>query len=161
MKTADLCDEYTDLFILCRTPFHSYGKKKEFHGEIRTVQVYEDNVLVKESLETIEAGTVLVVDGGGSLNCALLGDRLAAIAAERNINGVIINGCVRDSADLAGIDIGIKAIGTCPLKSEKRGEGAKGGKLSFGGTEWVSGQYVYADDDGVIISEKPLHSRLG
>lgn len=161
MKTADLCDEYADRLMLCRTPFHSYGKKRGFWGEIRTVEVYEDNALVKESLETIEAGTVLVVDGGGSLNCALLGDILAAIAAERNINGIIINGCVRDSTDLAGIAVGIKAIGTCPFKSIKRGEGTKGGSLSFGEIEWIPGQYVYADDDGVIVSEKPLHSKLG
>ncbi len=161
MKTADLCDEYADRLKLCKTPFHSYGKNKEFHGEIQTVQVYEDNVMVKECLETIKAGTVLVVDGGGSLNCALLGDRLAAIAAERDINGIIINGCVRDSTDLAGIAIGIKAIGTCPFKSEKIGKGSKGESLSFGEVEWIPGQYVYADDDGVIISDKPLHAKLG
>ena len=161
MKTADLCDEYADSLKLCKTPLYSYGKKREFHGEIRTVEVYEDNALVKESIETIEAGTVSVVDGGGSLNCALLGDQLAAIAAERKINGIIINGCVRDSNDLAGIEVGVKAIGTCPFKSIKRGAGKKGEALSFGEVEWIPGQYVYADDDGVIISEKPLHEELG
>ncbi len=161
MKTADLCDDYADRLKLCKTPFNSYGKKKEFQGEIRTVETYEDNSMVKESLETIEPGTVLVVDGGGSINCALLGDQLAAIAAERNINGIIINGCVRDTADLAHIEVGIKAIGTCPFKSKKGGKGIKGGTLTFGEAEWIPGQYVYADDDGIIISEKPLDVKLG
>ena len=157
LKTADLCDEYAEVLKLCRTSFYSYGEKKEFHGEIRTVEVFEDNALVKESLETLEAGTVLIVDGGVSKNRALLGDMLAAIAAERNISGVIINGCVRDSRDLAGIEVGIKAIGTCPFKSIKRGEGKKGERLSFGEVEWIPGHYVYADEDGIIISEKPVH----
>ena len=161
MKTADLCDEYADWLKLCKTAFYSYGKKKEFNGEIRTVEVYEDNSIVKECLETIEPGTILVVDGGGSINCALLGDQLAAIAAKRKISGIIINGCVRDSADLAHIDLGIKAIGTCPFKSNKRGEGTKGSTLSFGNVEWIPGQFVYADDDGIIISEKPLDSKPG
>ena len=157
LKTADLCDEYAEVLKLCKTSFYSYGEKKEFHGEIRTVEVFEDNALVKESLETIEAGTVLIVDGGGSKNCALLGDRLAAIAAERGISGIIINGCVRDSKDLADIEVGIKAIGTNPFKSIKRGEGKKGERLSFGEVEWIPGHYVYADEDGIIISEKPVH----
>ena len=161
MKTADLCDDYAASLKLCRTYFHSYGKKREFHGEIRTVEVYEDNALVKESLQTIEPGTVLVVDGGGSFNCALLGDQLAAIAEERNIHGIIIHGCVRDSGDLANINVGIKALGTCPFKSIKRGEGKKDETLSFGEVEWIPGQYVYADDDGIVISEQPLHKKLG
>ena len=161
MKTADLCDDYAASLKLCRTYFHSYGKKRDFHGKIRTVEVYEDNALVKESLQTIEPGTVLVVDEGGSFNCALLGDQLAAIAEERNIQGIIIYGCIRDSGDLADINVGIKALGTCPFKSIKRGEGKKGNTLSFGEVEWVPGQYVYADDDGIDISEQPLHKELG
>lgn len=157
MKTADLCDDYAEQFKLCKMDLSSYGGKKEFHGFIQTVEVFEDNSLVKESLQTIEPGTVLVVDGAGSRNCALLGDLLASIAADRQINGIIINGCVRDSAELTNIPVGIKAIGTCPFKSKKRGEGKKNIHISFGDIEWVPGQYVYADDDGILVAEKPVH----
>ena len=158
MKTADLCDKYADQLKLCKLPLSSYGGKKEFHGFIRTVDVFEDNSLVKESLQTIEPGTVLVVDGAGSRNCALLGDLLAGIAADRKISGIIINGCVRDSSELAAIPVGVKAIGTCPFKSKKRGEGTKHIPLSFGEVDWIPGQYVYADNDGILIAERPVHT---
>lgn len=158
MKTTDLCDDYADQLKLCRMDLSSYGGKREFHGYIQTVDVFEDNSLVKESLQTIEPGTVLVVDGAGSRNCALLGDLLAGIARDRQINGIIINGCVRDSAELATIPVGIKAIGTCPFKSKKRGEGTKDIPLSFGEVDWIPGQYVYADDDGILLAEKPVHT---
>ena len=151
MKTADLCDDYADQLKLCRMDLSSYGGKREFHGYIQTVDVFEDNSLVKESLQTIEPGTVLVVDGAGSRNCALLGDLLAGIARDRQIN-------VRDSAELATIPVGIKAIGTCPFKSKKRGEGTKDIPLSFGEVDWIPGQYVYADDDGILLAEKPVHT---
>jgi len=158
MKTADLCDEYADQLKLCKLSLSSYGGKKEFHGFIRTVEVFEDNSLVKESLQTIEPETVLVVDGAGSRNCALLGDLLAGIAADRKISGIIINGCVRDSSELAAIPLGVKAIGTCPFKSKKRGEGTKNIPLSFGEVDWIPGQYVYADNDGILIADKPVHT---
>ena len=157
MKTADLCDDFADQLVLCKLNFRSFGKKDAFHGVIRTVEVFDDNVLVKDSLETIEPGSVLIVDGGGSTNCALLGDRLAAIATERNINGIIINGCVRDSQELSKINTGIFALGTCPFKSKKHGEGCKNTTLHFGEVEWIPGQYVYADADGVLTARSPVH----
>lgn len=155
-QTADLCDEHTSEVQVSDMDFRSYGKKKRFSGKIETVKVFEDNVLFLEALETVPEGSVVVVDGGGSRRCALIGDRLARIAESRKLAGVIIYGCVRDSAELATIDIGVFALGTNPLKSRKKGEGERDLTLHFGGVTWKPGTYVYADEDGVIVSEKPL-----
>lgn len=155
-KTADLCDDYSNEIQVMGSSLRSFGKRKKFSGPIVTVKVFEDNVLVRGALETIPAGSVLVVDGGASQRCALLGDRLGEIAQTRGLAGVIINGCVRDSAELAGLDVGILALGTHPLKSKKEGKGETNIPLSFLSMDWKPGHYVYADEDGVIISEKKL-----
>lgn len=155
-QTADLCDEHASVVQVSDLDFRSYGKKKRFSGKIETVKVFEDNVLFLEALETVPAGSVIVVDGGGSKRCALMGDRLAGIAESRGLAGVIIYGCVRDSADIANIDIGAFALGTNPLKSNKKGEGERNLTLHFGDVTWKPGSYVYADEDGVIVSEKAL-----
>lgn len=157
-KTADLCDDHSEHVQVCKIDFHSYGKKARFFGKIETVKVHEDNVLFLQALESVPENAVVVVDGEGSRNCALMGDRLAGIAASRRLAGVIINGCVRDSADLANINIGIFALGTTPLKSKKEGKGERGGMLEFGGVTWKPGDYVYADEDGVIVSGRELIS---
>jgi len=155
-KTADLCDEFGKELEVCQQEFRSYGKKKQFDGPISTVRVFEDNTLVKQSLETIPEGNVLVVDGGGSKRCALVGDMLGEIAVNRKLAGVIINGCVRDSAELAQLDIGILALGTNPLRSKKDGKGEKDIIVTFGGIDWNPGDYIYADEDGIVISSKKL-----
>ncbi|MBE3570416.1 MAG: ribonuclease E activity regulator RraA [Bacillales bacterium] len=155
-KTADLCDEFYEELQVCKLEFYSFGKKKRFSGPISTVKVFEDNVLVKEALQSIPKGNVLVVDGGGSRNCALLGDRLGEIAQNRELAGVIINGCARDTADLAEQEIGVLAIGSMPLKSKKEGKGERDIVLHFGEVEWVPGHYVYADEDGVVLAPRPL-----
>lgn len=155
-KTADLCDEYISEIQVCNLEFHSYGKRKRFSGKIETVNVYEDNVLFEEALESVPAGSVIVVHGGGSKNRALMGDRLADIAVSRGLAGVIINGCVRDSGDLVSMDVGILALGTNPLKSKKNGIGERDVSFSFGKVHWASGDYVYADEDGVVVSKKEL-----
>lgn len=156
IKTADLCDDYSNELQIIGSAFRSYGKRTSFSGPIETVKVFEDNVLVKGALETIPAGSVLVVDGGGSFRCALLGDRLGEIAQERGLAGIIINGCVRDSAELAQLDVGIFALGTNPLKSKKEGKGEQNISLSFLSANWNPGDYVYADEDGVVIAERKL-----
>lgn len=155
-KTADLCDEFSNSVQVIGSEFKSYGKRKSFSGPIYTVKVYEDNVLVKKALETIPAGSVLVVDGGGSKRCALLGDNLGLIAQNRGLAGIIIYGCVRDSAELANLDVGILALGTNPLKSIKKGVGDENIPLKFMSAQWNPGDYVYADEDGIIISPKKL-----
>ncbi len=156
VKTADLSDAYGKEVEVCQQEFKSFGKKKQFFGEISTVKVFEDNVLVNQALETLPEGNVLIVDGGGSRNCALLGDRLGGIAVTRKLAGIIINGCVRDTSDLANLDIGIFALGRNPLRSEKTGKGERDVSVAFGGITWSPGDYVYADEDGVIVSSKKL-----
>lgn len=156
MKTADLCDHYANQLSVCEDVFQSFGKKKSFFGPIKTVKVFEDNVLVKEALNTISAGSVLVVDGGGSKRCALMGDRLAAIAVKQKLAGVIINGCIRDSADIDNMDIGVLALGRNPLKSRKEGKGERDVTVSFAGVHFKPDWYAYVDEDGVVLSEQPL-----
>lgn len=155
-KTADICDEHASEVQVCKLDFHSFGKQRRFSGKIETVHVSEDNVLFEEALESVPAGSVIVVNGGGSRNCALMGDRLAEIAVSRGLAGVIINGCVRDSADLATMDIGILALGTNPLKSNKNGIGKRNVSFTFGDVHWKPGSFVYADEDGVIVSEREI-----
>ncbi|MCC3649274.1 MULTISPECIES: ribonuclease E activity regulator RraA [Cytobacillus] len=155
-KTADLCDEHSQELRICQQEFKSYGQKRKFSGPISTVRVFEDNVLVKESLESIPEGSVLVVDGGGSKRCALMGDRLGEIAQSRKLAGVIVYGCVRDTVELGRLDTGILALGSNPLKSRKEGKGDRSIPVTFGGIDWKPGEYVYADEDGVIVSSVPL-----
>jgi regulator of ribonuclease activity A len=157
IKTADLCDSFPETVQVCEPLFTSYGSVTGFDGPISTVRVYEDNVLVREALEDLAPGSVLVVDGGGSRRCALLGDLLASIAASRGLAGIIINGCVRDSRELAGIEVGVLALATSPLRSRKQGEGQRDVPVRFGGLAWVPGQYVYADEDGVVVTDGMLH----
>ncbi|MDQ0271502.1 ribonuclease E activity regulator RraA [Cytobacillus purgationiresistens] len=155
-KTADLCDEFSGELKVCQQEFKAYGMRRQFSGPISTVRVFEDNVLVLNALETIPAGNVLVVDGGGSRRCALMGDRLGKVAQDRGLAGVIIYGCVRDTAELATMETGILAIGSCPLKSKKAGKGDVDVEVKFGGIEWSPGEYVYADEDGVVVSARNL-----
>lgn len=155
-KTADLCDDYSNELQIIGSSLKSYGKRKSFSGPIVTVKVFEDNVLVKNALETIPAGSVLVVDGGASHRCALLGDRLGGIAQTRGLAGVIINGCVRDSVELSQLDVGILALGSHPLKSKKEGKGESDTIVSFLSVDWKPGSYVYADEDGIVIADRRL-----
>ncbi|RBP93091.1 regulator of ribonuclease activity A [Cytobacillus firmus] len=155
-KTADLCDDHSKELLICQQEFKSYGQKRKFSGPISTVRVFEDNVLVKEALESIPEESVLVVDGGGSKRCALMGDRLGEIAQSRKLAGVIIYGCVRDTVELGRLDAGILALGSNPLKSRKEGKGDRNIPVTFGGIDWKPGEYVYADEDGVIVSSKAL-----
>ena len=156
-KTADLYDAHEQEVQVCEPLFRSYGGQAKFCGPIATVLVFEDNVLVKEAIETVPSGSVIVVDGGGSTRCALLGDMLAEKAAARGIAGFIINGCVRDAAELSKMPLGVFAIGSNPRKSIKQGKGQRDITLGFGGVFWQPGHWVYADEDGVIVSPRPLH----
>ncbi|MEG3586547.1 MAG: ribonuclease E activity regulator RraA [Actinomycetota bacterium] len=153
--TADLLDDFPEAEVLPLS-FLSYGSKPNFYGEAVTVIAPEDNSLVRQTLETEGNGKVLVVDGEGSLNCALLGDRLADLAIKNNWHGVIINGCIRDSAVIKDMPIGIKAIGTNPRKSIKRGLGEVGTRIQIAGIQLETGFWIYADSDGVIIAKKNL-----
>jgi regulator of ribonuclease activity A len=156
-KTADICDLFSSRVEVCAPIFTSYGGAAAFSGPISTVEVHEDNVLVREALEDLAAGFVVVVDGGGSTRCALLGDKLASIAASRGLEGIIVNGCIRDSRELAGIEVGVLALATNPLRSNKQRTGRRDVPVRFGGVTWTPGQYVYADEDGVVVAREMLH----
>lgn len=151
LSVADLCDENEDSAEVCVLQFNDYGARRSFSGPIRTVRCHEDNSLVKSTLSEPGYGRVLVVDGGGSLHRALLGDMLAADAVKNGWAGVVINGAVRDTAVLAGMDIGIKALGSNPMRSVKRGEGVIDTPVAFGGVVFVPGDMLHADSDGVIV----------
>jgi regulator of ribonuclease activity A len=155
-KTTDICDEHGDKVHIAEPLFRDYGGRKTFHGPIATIRTYEDNSKVREALEEPGNGRVLVVDGKGSMRCALLGDQLAELAQSNGWAGVIVNGCIRDAEDVAKFEIGVKALATCPLKSEKRGLGEREVPVVFAGLLFQPGWMVYADLDGVIVSENPL-----
>lgn len=150
-STADLVDEHGGKLRVCGTQFRQFGGQRVFSGPVRTVSCYQDNGLVKELLATPGAGAVLVVDGRGSLDTALTGDLIAQSAVDNGWAGLVINGAVRDSAVLAGLPIGIKALGTIPRKSSKAGNGQVDVPVGFGGVTFHPGDLLYADDDGVVL----------
>jgi regulator of ribonuclease activity A len=156
LATADLCDQYTDLVQVALPIFNDYGGKKQFHGPASTVSVFEDNSLVRAALEEPGDGRVLIVDGGESLNCALVGDLLAQLGRDNGWEGIIVSGCIRDSAAIAGINIGIKALNTNPRKSVKKGAGDRDIPVTIAGVTFIPGAYIYADEDGILISHQPL-----
>ena len=127
-----------------------------FAGVISTIQCYEDNSLVKQTLGTAGEGRVLVVNGGGSLKRALVGDQIAANAAKNGWSGVLVFGCIRDSVEIANIDIGLKAIGTTPRKTEKRNVGIKDIPVTFAGVTFAPGDYLVSDEDGIVVGEQKL-----
>jgi regulator of ribonuclease activity A len=154
--TADLCDAFASGLQLAQPIFRDYGGVSRFAGPVETISVLEDNVLVREALERDGLGRVLVVDGGGSLRSALVGGRLAALARANGWAGLIINGCVRDSVETRQISLGIKALGTSPMPSGKSGVGERSVPVTFAGVTFAPGQFLYADEDGVVIAERNL-----
>ncbi len=155
-QTTDLCDANEGKVRAVAPVFRSYGGKTRFSGPIRTLKVFEDNALVRSTLETAGKGAVLVVDAGGSMRCAMVGDQLALLGVKNNWAGVIVYGCIRDSGPIASMEIGVFALGTHPMKSIKKGAGDVDIPVTFGGVTFTPGQYIYADEDGVIVSERPL-----
>ncbi|HEY4441715.1 MAG TPA: ribonuclease E activity regulator RraA [Candidatus Elarobacter sp.] len=156
ISTADLVDAHGDRVRGCETQFRSFGGVGSFHGPIRTVATLEDNALVREVLSTPGGGAVLVIDGGGSLRRALVGDVIAGLAVENGWNGLVINAAVRDVAALRTLPIGIKALGSNPVKSTKHRIGAVDVPVAVGGVLFVPGQHLYADEDGILVSETEL-----
>ncbi len=154
--TPDLCDEHPELVRVLEPMLSNFGGREAFRGEIVTVKCFEDNSLVKEHLATPGKGKVMVVDGGGSLRKALLGDMIAESAVKNDWAGVIIYGCIRDVSTVSGLDLGVQALATIPLKTEKRGIGDYNVPVTFGGVSFNPGEYIYADSNGVIVSTKPL-----
>ena len=154
--TADLYDEYGDELQVALPLFRDYGGKQVFSGEIVTIKCHEDNTLVRSALEQNGEGKVLVVDGGESLRCALVGDMLAKLGQDNGWQGIIVSGCIRDAAVISGIEIGVKALGTNPRKSVKKNRGDENISVEFAGVKFKPGDFVYADTDGIVVSGKSL-----
>jgi regulator of ribonuclease activity A len=153
--TTDLCDAHPEALAIATPVFRSFGGRRRFAGAIATVRCFEDNSLVRERLDEPGGGRVLVVDGGGSLRCALLGDQLGALGVRNGWAGVVVWGCVRDTEALGGMDLGVLALAAHPLRSVKRGQGEREVPVEFAGATFRPGHVLYADADGVVIAPVP------
>ncbi|BDB45751.1 MULTISPECIES: ribonuclease E activity regulator RraA [Mycobacterium] len=149
--TADLVDDIGPDVRSCDLQFRQFGGRSQFAGPITTVRCFQDNALLKSILSQPGSGGVLVVDGDGSLHTALVGDLIAELGRSNGWVGLIVNGAVRDSAVLRGIDIGIKALGTNPRKSTKTGAGQRDVEITLGGVTFTPGDIAYSDDDGIVV----------
>jgi len=154
LSTPDIIDSHPDLKTLI--DFQHFGGEKAFHGRVKTVRCFEDNSFVKKVLSNPSDSEVLIVDGGRSRHCALLGDLLAQMAKNNGWSGIIINGYVRDIEILRNIEIGVMAMGSCPRKSEKKDQGDKDVEISINDITINPGNWCYADENGVLISEREL-----
>ncbi len=152
----ELCDLYPQSVRVLTPIFHNLGGKERFYGQAVTVKCYEDNSLVKQQVTQAGHGNVLVVDGGGSLRRALLGDRLAEQALKNGWQGLVIYGCIRDVNAIAKLPIGVQALGVHPIKTEKRGVGDCHIPVTFAGVTITPDDYIYADNNGVLVSAQAL-----
>lgn len=152
----ELCDQYPEDVCVLEPMFMNFGGKERFYGEVVTIKAFEDNSLVREQVALDGTGKVLVVDGGGSLRRAMLGDMLAEKAAKNGWQGIVIYGCIRDVNAIGEIDLGVQSLATHPMKTDKRGLGDLNVPVTFGGTTIKPGDYLYADNNGVLVSDKEL-----
>jgi regulator of ribonuclease activity A len=152
VSTADLYDEHGEDLQSCSVQFRQLGGRSAFEGVVSTIQCHRDNALVTAALAEPGAGRVLVVDGGGSLESALMGDLIAASAVASGWEGVVIHGAVRDVAALRELDLGVKALGSNPRKSAKNGVGERDVVVSFGGVDFAPGLHLVSDDDGIVVT---------
>ena len=155
LSTCDLCDAHRDdasgAFRVLPPPWAAFGGVSAFHGHVSTVQCFEDNTLVRAALETAGAGRVLVVAGGGSLRTALVGGNLAVLAVRNGWAGIVVDGCVRDRAEMEACAVGVRALALCPMPPAKLGHGRRDVPVSVRGV-WVRpGEYLVADADGVVV----------
>ncbi|WP_374352833.1 ribonuclease E activity regulator RraA [Chitinimonas sp.] len=155
--TTDLSDQHGERLLVADPIFRHFGLRPCFAGPIATLKVFEDNSLVRSTLETEGHGRVLVVDGGGSLRCALVGGQLGELAVQHGWSGLVVWGCVRDTLELNALDVGIRALATHPRKSVKRGEGSSGMPVHFAGITFTPGWWLYADEDGIVVAPEPVH----
>lgn len=153
--TTDLSDAHPDLPVLAPL-FRDYGGRAAFHGHVRTLRVHEDNALVRATLETPGQGAVLVIDGGGSLRCALVGGKLGKLAEDNGWAGIVVFGAVRDSLELAACAVGVRALATHPKRSQKTGAGERDIPVTFAEVTFTPGAWLYADADGMLLSDARL-----
>lgn len=159
--TADLCDNHEHLInagqLRIVTPmFRCFGRRTAFYGQIATIKLFEDNSFVRAALQQEGNGRVLVIDGGGSLRRAVVGDQLATLAVNNGWSGIVVYGCIRDSAAIASMDIGVLALATHPQKTDKKNIGEADIPVSFGNATFRPGEWLYADGDGVLVASQPL-----
>ncbi|MCF7969343.1 MAG: ribonuclease E activity regulator RraA [Methylococcaceae bacterium] len=156
--TPNLCDQFGDTHHLQigEPIFLRFGGRSAFSGQVTTLKVFEDNVLIRKVLEETVTDGVLVIDGGGSHRCALLGGNLSRLACENGWAGIIVYGCIRDSVEINELPIGLRALHTHPLKSHKRGTGDRDKLISFAGINFRTGNYVYVDEDGIVVADEKL-----
>ena len=157
LKTTDLSDKHTTKVRIAEPiGFKDMGGNKIFAGQIFTIKCFEDNSFVRKALENDGTGKVIVVDGGASMRCALLGDMLGELGVKNKWNGVIVYGCIRDSAAMAQLAIGVKALNTHPLKSNKQNIGQENIPVHFAGIDFLPGEWIYCDEDGILVSATDL-----
>jgi len=161
--TTDLCDDNEPLLAsgelrVLPPVWRGWGRRPCFAGPVATVRCHDDNSMVRQSLETPGQGRVLVVAGGGSLRCALLGGNLAVLAEKNGWAGVVVDGCVRDTAEIDACAIGVRALAAHPRRSDRRGSGEREVAVEIGGVPIAPGDWCYADADGVVIAARPLHA---
>jgi regulator of ribonuclease activity A len=155
-KTADLYDAHTDEVHVAAPLLRHFGGRQRFCGPMVTLKVYEDNLLVHEQLKEPGEGRVIVIDGAGSLRTAIVGDILAQRGKDMGYAGFVINGCVRDIADCAKIDIGMMALAANPTRPKKKGFGERGLPVAFAGVKFTPGEWLYADEDGILVCARKL-----
>lgn len=158
LATTDLSDAHPDAQV-CDPVFRNFGGRTAFHGPLATLKVFEDNALVRTALEEKGEGRVLVVDGGGSMRCALVGGNLGQLAVKNGWAGIVVYGCIRDSAEIATQAVGVKALAVHPRKSEKGLHSAHRDRpVSFAGVTFRPGAWLYADADGIVVSDKKINN---
>jgi regulator of ribonuclease activity A len=154
-RTTDLCDAHPESQS-CETQFKRFGRRRSFFGRIRTVKCNEDNALLKTVIAGAGRGDVLVIDGGGSYRCALMGDVIARLGLQNGWAGAVINGVVRDATALDALDFAVKALGSNPRRGGKSGAGQVDVPVTFGGVTFTPGHWLYSDEDGILVSDVPL-----
>jgi len=157
LSTCDISDKLHPNIQYLEPVYKSFGLKKSFSGQVVTVKCYEDNSLVEEALNSNGKGSVLVIDAGGSMKCAMLGDKRASDAIKNEWEGIIVFGLIRDSVAINLMPIGIRALGVCPLKSVKKGIGKRNLNVSFSNVKFIPNEYIYVDEDGVIVTKNKVN----
>jgi regulator of ribonuclease activity A len=156
IKTADLYDAHGDKLAVAAPIFRSYGGRSAFAGQIATLRCFEDNKSARDALSRGGHGKVLVIDGGGSLRTALVGGLIAAMAVEKGWQGIVVNGCIRDSVEINALDLGVRALGTNPTRPVKNVEGELEVPVTFAGVTFRPGEWLYADEDGIVVTPERL-----
>jgi regulator of ribonuclease activity A len=155
-KTADLCDAHEGAVQVVHPGLFNFGGRSRFHGEIVTIRAMGDFSRVRDQVRSAGTGKVLVIDNDASMQVAMLGDLLAAAAQENGWQGVVVNGCIRDSADIIGMDIGVKALASVPARGGRADLGDLNVELNFLGAVFRPGEFLYSDEDGILLSAQAL-----